>query len=291
MAGRHTGPWPVRNDERAVRDWLHTWLKGDEADAQVRWLLDEVTATDRGTRLMGYVYSEAELNVLAEWAKRCAAGEPIQHVTGFTHFMGLRIACDRRALIPRPETEELAAWCVRALRGAGPGRVCDAGTGTGCLALALKHALPAWEVEGTDRSEAALDLARENAARLDLAVAFHQRAFAALAAESARPFDLIVSNPPYIPRSEFVEMEAVVTEYDPDLALFVEDEDPLVHYRTLVEQSEAGALGLNGILAFEIHERAADEVVRLFGAPWREVSVHHDLQGRPRMVTAQRAAP
>jgi len=291
MAGRHTGPWPVRNDERAVRDWLHTWLQGDEADAQARWLLDEVTSTDRGTRLMGYVYSESELNVLAAMAKRCAAGEPIQHVTGFTHFMGLRIACDRRALIPRPETEELAAWCVQALREAVPGRVCDAGTGTGCLALALKHALPAWEVEGIDRSEAALELARENAARLQLAVEFHQRTFASLAAESARPFDLIASNPPYIPRSESAEMEAVVTEHDPDLALFVEDDDPLVHYRTLVEQAEAGALGPNGILAFEIHERAADEVAQLFGNPWREVSIHNDLQGRPRMVTAQRAAP
>lgn len=291
MAGRHTGPWPLRNDERSVREWLRTWLHSEEGNAQVRWLLDELTSVDRGARLMGYTYSESELNRLADWAQRCAAGEPIQHVTGCTHFMGLRIACDRRALIPRPETEELAAWCIDALRGKPPGRICDAGTGTGCLALAIKHALPDWDVMAIDLSEAALDLARENATRLQLQVDFHHLPFVALEAFTAQPFDLIVSNPPYIPRAESAEMDKVVTAHDPDLALFVENADPLVHYRTLVEQAESGALQPGGLLAFEVHERASENVARLFGATWHSVCIQADLQGRPRMVTAQRSSP
>lgn len=288
MAAKHMGPWPARNEERAVREWLGIWLDGEEAPAQIRWLLDEVTQTDRGTRLLGYTYSEAELNTLADWAKRCAAGEPIQHVTGYAAFMGLRIACDGRALVPRPETEELAAWCLEALRARPTGRICDAGTGTGCLALALKQALPSFEVEAVDRSAEALQLARENAVRLQLKVTFHHWSFDEIAAKASMPWDLLVSNPPYIPRSESCEMEAVVTEHDPEMALFVEDEDPLIHYRTLVQQAEAGALSNRGILAFEVHERWADEVAQLFGAGWERVQVRADLQGRPRMVTAQR---
>lgn len=263
-------------------------LSGPEAMSQARWLLEELTQTDRGKRLMGYVYSESELNVLAGWARRCAAGEPIQHVTGFCEFMGLRIACDGRALVPRPETEELVSWCLAQFERPGINlRVCDAGTGTGCIALALKQALPRAEVLAIDASEAALAVAQENADRLGLQLGLKQLNFASLLNGSDSPFDLVVSNPPYIPQSEAAEMEAVVLDYDPSSALFVPDEDPLIHYRTLVEQSVQGALKPGGWLAFEVHEAWSEGVAGLL-TEWANVAIHLDLQGRPRMVTAQR---
>lgn len=288
MAGRHTGPWPVRNDERAVQRWLVEWIGGDEATAVVRLLLHELTGKDRGERLMGWTYSEADLNRLAEWARACMAGVPVQHVLGRTWFHGLELKVDGRALIPRPETEELAAWCLGWAREHGARRMCDAGTGSGCLALALKAGWGTAEVVALDASAAALALARENGKRLGLEVKWHLARFEGLAALASLPFDLVVSNPPYIPRSEERKMAAVVVEHDPHEALFVPDEAPLVHYRTLIEQCSKGeALRPGGVLAVEVHESLADEVAALLEG-WHELTIHHDLQAKPRFVTAQR---
>jgi release factor glutamine methyltransferase len=287
MAQRHTGPWPARNDERGVALWLVDAIGGEEAGATTRWLLDHVTGVDRGRRLAGYAYSESELNELARLAQECVAGKPVQHVVGWTEFMGLRLKVDGRALVPRPETEELAAEAIRWAKVNGVERVCDAGTGSGCLALALKAALAQAEVHAIDASSAALKLAQENAVETRQSIHFHHLAFQDLAQLVPPAFDLIVSNPPYIPHIERKGMDAVVVDYDPPEALFVPDEDPLVHYRTLAAACrEQGALRPGGLFACEVHERWAHEVAKLFNG-WDGVRVLTDLQGRPRMVRGQ----
>ena len=288
MAGRHTGPWPARNDERSVTQWLEEWIGGEEATGVVRLLLHHVTGKDRGLRLMGHVYSESQLNRLADCARACSEGAPVQHVLGQTHFHGLELKTDSRALIPRPETEELAAWVLEWVRTHRAQRVCDAGTGTGCLALALKAGWPGAEVVALDASSAALDLAGENGERLGLEVAWHHVRFEELSKLASPPFDAVVSNPPYIPDAERAQLDAVVVDHDPHEALFVPDDAPLVHYRTLVEQcGTGGALRSGGLLAFEVHEALADEVAELLTG-WHRVTIHCDLQSKPRMVTAQR---
>jgi release factor glutamine methyltransferase len=288
MAERHTGPWPARNDERSVTQWLEAWIGGEEATGVVRLLLRHVTGKDRGLRLMGHAYSESELNRLADCARACSEGKPVQHVLGQTLFHGLELKTDDRALIPRPETEELAAWVLTWMRTHRVARVCDAGTGTGCLALALKAGCPGADVVALDASSTALELARENGKRLGLQVSWHCLRFEELSELSNPPFDAVVSNPPYIPDAERSEMDAVVVEHDPHEALFVPDETPLVHYRTLVDQCTSGdALRPGGLLAFEVHEAFADEVAGLL-VGWHHVEIHHDLQAKPRMVTAQR---
>ncbi len=288
MIGRHTGPWPAKNDERSVQRWLEDWIGGEEAASTVRLLLHHVTGKDRGLRLMGHLYSESELNRLAACGKACSEGRPVQHVLGWTVFHGLELKTDERALIPRPETEELAAWVLDWLREHGANRVCDAGTGSGCLALALKAGWGAAEVVGLDASSEALSLAQENGDQLGLPVTWKCARFEDLAALAVPPFDAVVSNPPYIPQSELRLMEPVVVDHDPHEALFVPDETPLVHYRTLIEQCDAGgALRPGGLLAFEVHEAFADDVAALFTG-WLNPTIHRDLQAKPRMVTAQR---
>lgn len=281
---RHTGPWPARNDERAVRSWVESLVGGEDAESIARRLLDHVSNLDRGQRLMGFAYSESQLNSLAEWAEACAAGRPVQHVIGWTEFMGLRIHCDPRALVPRPETEELAHLVIQWSSETGATKLCDAGTGSGCLALALKFKLPHAEVFAFDASFAALELARYNAEVLKLDVEFAQRSFDQFGREVDVPFDCIVSNPPYIPENERSSMEDRVILHDPSEALFVPDEDPLVHYRAIVQSaSRPQVLRPGGLLAFEVHEKLADEVATLMNG-WRKVEVLADLQGKPRMV-------
>lgn len=237
--------------------------------------------------MVGFTYSESQLNALAEWAKAFAAGRPLQHVIGWTEFMGLRICCDERALVPRPETEELAHRVIQWSRANGVQKLCDAGTGSGCLALALKSKLPEAEVFAFDASTGALELARFNAEALRLPVAFIEMKFDQLKEHPNAPFDCIVSNPPYIPESESASLEARVLNHDPYEALFVSDEDPLVHYRTLVQAAtDPQVLSPSGLLAFEVHERLADQVAALMRG-WKGVEVIQDLQGRPRMVVGQ----
>jgi len=233
---------------------------------------------------MGFTYSESQLNDLAEWAKACAAGRPVQHVIGWTEFMGLRIQCDGRALVPRPETEELAQRVIHWSRHNGALKLCDAGTGSGCLALAIKSQLPSAEVFAFDASPDALELARCNAEALGLQVPLLEMTFDELEQHPNAPFECIVSNPPYIPECERSSMDERVVAHDPFQALFVPDADPLVHYRSIVQvASKPHVLTPGGLLAFEVHERLADEVAGLM-SDWERVEVVQDLQGKPRMV-------
>lgn len=350
-----------------------------------------------------------------------AAGRPLQYVLGFTDFFDLRIGVREGALIPRPETEELVAWIVAENPAAH--HLLDVGTGSGCIALALKHLLPAATVCGADLSPEALAIARANAAALGLEVNFrradalqtdtgnaargkvpphsgcnhnlphtqHPRAvadqnqgtFKAPDASMARtqtqitsspglphmpgasatadkglhpsnilntlhaptspdaptaqttpspqkqvsatppnestgsqampsaapsqqtptsaegpalslsevfsgPFDVIVSNPPYIPASERAAMRRNVTDYEPHQALFVPDNDPLCFYRAIA-YTASSLLAPGGTLYFEIHERYGDAVCRLLtDAGFAGVELRHDFRGKPRMIRARK---
>lgn len=232
--------------------------------------------------------SESDLLYFRSIVKRLQTNEPFQYILGKTEFYGLEIKCDYRALIPRPETEELVEWVMEV--AASENTLIDFCTGSGCIALALKNELPSATVLATDYSDKALSLSKENASALKLDVEFilHDALSDQLPSTlTEQSIDIIVSNPPYIPELDKQEMQANVLDYEPHMALFVENENALIFYKTIARQA-AKLLTENGLLFFEIHERLANETKEAIEAlGFADVEIRKDLQGKDRMIKAR----
>jgi len=183
---------------------------------------------------------------------------PVQYVLGETQFCGLNIKVASGVLIPRPETEKLVDWVV-AEHSESPKTVIDLCTGTGCIALALAKQRPNWQLIGLDISDRALEIARENS-RLNALKVDWQQADVLQADFPLAPCDLIVSNPPYVLPSEKKQMHANVLQHEPDLALFVPEDDPLLFY-TAILRSAKKALTPNGSVYFEINPLCLDALL------------------------------
>lgn len=216
------------------------------------------------------------------WLDRIVSGEPLQYVLGYTDFCGLRIKCDSRALIPRPETTELVEWMMAECDGNGS--LLDIGTGTGCIAIAMASRYPSLDVCAWDISGEALALARENCAANNVNVKLErQDIFCPCGNE--RKFDVIVSNPPYIALSEKKDMENNVLDYEPHTALFVSDDDPLVFYRAIGDFGRTH-LSAHGAIYFEINPLYADSLDELLRSQGYELLFRNDISGRRRMAKA-----
>lgn len=231
--------------------------------------------------------SEEQTGKLDVWTQRLLAGEPLQYVVGNTHFYGLVFRTDARALIPRPETEELVHWILEDHQARTALRVLDIGAGSGCIAVTLKKNRPDWEVWALDISAGALALTEENAMLHQCELQYVQQD---ILNEDQWPalgkFDVIVSNPPYIPLEEKRLMPPQVLQYEPALALFVPDETPLLFYR-VIARFASGALLPGGRLYWELNEFNAGETAQLLeDAGLAHPGIRHDMQGKPRMMTA-----
>ena len=217
--------------------------------------------------------------------------EPLQHVLGYGEFYGRKFKCDGRALVPRPETEELVDWIINDWATINsrqlPINVLDIGTGTGCIALSLAKELDGAKITAVDISTAALSLARENAEILEAKdVRFIECDILGDCNVIEEGYDVIVSNPPYVRECEKKEMEANVLDYDPHTALFVSDEDPLIFYRAIAKFALTH-LTPNGALYFEINQYLARETCDLLVAMgYRNVELRDDINGNARMVRA-----
>lgn len=221
--------------------------------------------------------------------RRIEQGEPLQHVLGYADFCGNHFGVNASVLIPRPETEWLVDEGERLINGAynaapsAPKRILDIGTGSGCIAISLKLRLGEAYVEAWDISEEALRTAESNAKALKAEVAFCKRD-ALRAEESVAPWDLIVSNPPYICDSERADMDDNVLLHEPHTALFVPDDDPLRFYRAIARYA-LRSLSNGGSLLFECNTRYAEatgEMMREMG--FEDVTVNDDCFGLPRFV-------
>lgn len=229
--------------------------------------------------------SESELIKVYDPLKRLQAGEPLQYVLGQVRFHDVDLHVAPGVLIPRPETEELVQLILD--KCGTPARIVDVGTGSGCIALALKKALPESLVTGIDRSVEALEIARRNAARNDLQVEWLQADVLDPSFEMPQA-DLVVSNPPYVPRHEAAELEPQVREHEPHLALFVDDDDPCLFYRVIGAHA-LKVLAPGGRLWFEGHYKHAEAVGELLREQgFRKVQVLKDLSGLPRFIGAER---
>lgn len=213
---------------------------------------------------------------------RLKQGEPIQYIIGTTEFAGLTLEVNPFTLIPRPETEELVLWIREYARPHD--RILDIGTGSGCIAIALSHALPEADITGTDISAGALHTAASNAGRNGVKVRFLQADIFDETAEKPYPYDIIVSNPPYVRQSEKQDMEARVLNFEPASALFVPDEDPLIYYRRIAEIGQQ-QLREDGLLFFEINEAFGKEITSLLKySGYKDIQVKKDIFGKDRFA-------
>jgi release factor glutamine methyltransferase len=288
--------------ERYIRNSLESIYPTNEAVIMADMLLEHFTSFSKGDRLTN---KEADLTQDQEVAihkgvERLLKHEPIQYIMNKCWFYGMELFVDPSVLIPRPETEELVAWIINDVRSAGYNvfsrgtadadetdllKILDVGTGSGCIALALKKAMPQAEVWGCDLSEEALNVARRNGSALDIRVDFQGLNFLDQLQQKQLPtVNILVSNPPYIPIRDKDLMNKNVVEHEPHTALFVPDEDPLIFYRALAKFASS-RLHENGSIYMEIHEDLGNDVVRLFtDEGYNKIELRKDMQQKNRMV-------
>ncbi len=255
--------------------------------------------------------------------KDLKTGKPVQYILGYTEFFGLKLRVTPDVLIPRPETEELVKWIIDDF-SLKPISVLDIGTGSGCIAIALKKLLKNSTIHGCDISVPALEIAHENARSNGVGVIFYHLDISAIltsksaeiihddivwspktrntgnhsSVEITRPdqtdiktnrdlntlYDVIVSNPPYIPLSEKSSININVTGFEPAIALFVPDDDPLVFYRHIADFG-SGHLKKNGQIYLEIHEKYGPSVKKLLEETgYRNITIRRDINGKDRLI-------
>lgn len=210
---------------------------------------------------------------------------PVQYVIGHEEFDGLVFEVSEGVLIPRPETEELVAWVASETESGA--RILDVGTGSGCIAISLGRRVRDSRVWAMDISDVALDIARRNGLRNGSTVEFVKGdALADFSSLVDEKLDVVVSNPPYIPRSDASQMRRNVTDYEPDTALFVENSDPLIFYRSIARTARR-MLKPGGKLYYEIYELYAAQMCAMLEAEgYTDIVVREDFRGKQRMVCA-----
>ncbi len=278
----------VRDLRRAAVAALIPLYGRGEAEWMTRLTLEYVTGWSRVDLLvdadkeLGEVRVEAVKNIVARLLKH----EPLQYVLGYEDFMGLKINVNPSVLIPRPETQELVNIIIDREAKASDLSVLDAGTGSGAIAVALSRNLRFASVTAIDNSDAALEVARGNAERLRTPVTFVNADILSLTSLPGEPFDIIVSNPPYVLDSERAEMSANVLGHEPSAALFVPDSDPLRFYLALARYAAAGGLKPGGRLYFECNPLTIDALASRLEPDFDEVETVRDSFGRQRFIIA-----
>lgn len=253
----------------------------------IEWLLAEVLDIKRLDLYLKFdrPLSPGELDELRPLVKRRASHEPLQYIIGFTDFMNARLKVTPEVLIPRIETEQLVEIILDHFPDPEAERdVLDIGTGSGCIPIALKQERPKWNLQAVDISEAALEVARENAQNLELGINFlNGDIYNWKELSLVGPFDLIVSNPPYVLPEEKDALEKQVVDHEPATALFTEDMETT--YRSIIDCAEQH-LKSNGRLYLELHELHAHQIKAFFDPQKWEVSIVQDYEQKERFIKA-----
>lgn len=263
----------------------------EDARRNAEWIVEDVTGARRVDLIAQpeVIVEPGEVALVEHMLARRASGEPVQYVLGSAEFYGLTLAVTPAVLIPRPETETVVEHALARIASLQAPWVLDVGTGSGAIALAIKHQRPDAQVFAVDVSPAALAVAAGNAERLGLDVTFVEADVLrpAFANEVPPAFSLVISNPPYVPQSEAPTLQRELA-HEPGTALFVPDHDPLVFYRVLAGHAER-LLTPNGWLVAETHADYGRQVAEVWTeAGLAEVEVMADLAGRDRVAFGTR---
>jgi len=248
----------------------------DEARELAYWILEETTSMTRTQLLTSHLATIPNLDNILQ---RLQAKEPIQYIFGHCEWCGLDLKVTPATLITRPETAELVSTLSPSRPLAVSPRVLDIGTGTGCIAIALKRQHPDWQVSAMDISHEALMVAQENAKHCSAQIHFFQ---ADIFTDEIGQYDLIVSNPPYVRECEKSAMDTNVLDYEPHSALFVPDNDPLRFYRRIAEIKKAK------YLAFEINQYLGQEIIAMMQQlGYTDIQLIKDSYGNYRILLAR----
>ncbi len=259
-----------------------------EAHSLALWAVEALTGADR-VQLLVDPHREME-HVDMEEVERVehelSEARPIQYILGTTEFCGLQFAVGEGVLVPRPETEELVRWVAEECSTSH--RILDIGTGSGAIAISLAKLLPTAEVAAMDISEVALDYAARNAEANDVQVAIVKGDALSDWASAFEELDVVVSNPPYVPASDRASMHRNVRDYEPELALFVPDDDLLRFYRSIADGA-ARVLRTGGALYFEIYEEAAEQMIEMLTERgWTDIELRRDFNDKNRMIRCRK---
>ncbi|NDA61511.1 MAG: peptide chain release factor N(5)-glutamine methyltransferase [Chitinophagia bacterium] len=276
-----------REAELTLFRQLQAFYSERESKQLSSWAMENITDKNRVDRLL-LKDEELDDKMLHHWhsvLNRMQQHEPIQYVLGEAPFMDMMLHVNQYTLIPRPETEELVSWILDD-HNEKKLDVLDVGTGSGCIALALKKKQPTWNITAADLSTEALAIAAKNSNQLNLSVEWKLLDML----QSNHPgwgdkYQVIVSNPPYIPVKDKVFLSKHVSKYEPSSALFVPDDEPLLFYKALLANSPAH-LTNGGHLYMEINDQLGAATVNLFLVAGWEVELRKDLQGNDRMIKA-----
>ena len=280
-----------------ISSQLQTAYPEDEARSLAWWIMEELTGKSRTELQFGCkdtAFSSIMQEKSQEIISRLLHFEPIQYIFGHTLWCGLDLLVTPATLIPRPETAELVERINKPTQTLPEGKalkVLDVGTGSGCIAIALKKAHPSWSVTGIDISPEAIAIARENARRNNVEVNFQVVDIFDFNEKNPK-YDIVVSNPPYICESEKTSMRPNVLNFEPSTALFVPDSDPLKFYRRI---AELFSLPLEGKgrergLFFEINEVFGKELKQLLDSlGYTDIQIHKDIYGKDRIIEARMA--
>ncbi|HJH66002.1 MAG TPA: peptide chain release factor N(5)-glutamine methyltransferase [Bacteroides mediterraneensis] len=272
-----------------IKKELSSFYAEGEASAMAKWISSDILHLSTMELYTGkdMNFSTKEWKEVEDILARLKQREPLQYILQEAPFCGLSFHVEKGVLIPRPETEELVEWIVSDCQKAGKVRILDIGTGSGCIPVALAERLPEAEVASCDISAEALRVAAVNVKRYGGKVTLFQADILQDELPDCR-VDVLVSNPPYITESERGEMEANVLDWEPELALFVPDTDPLCFYRRIARKG-FDWLTEGGALYFEINRAYGAETVRMLEeCGYRDIALRKDLSGNDRMIKAVR---
>ena len=260
-----------------------------EAVAISNLVMENVTGISPNSRLLqkqNLLTTEQEIK-LNKIVHRLLTHEPVQYVLNEAWFAGFKFYVDKNVLIPRSETEELVEWIITNCKfPIDTLKILDIGSGSGCIPVILKRKLRRADIWSCDISKEAIEVAKRNAATLGTSVNFVQLDFLDKETWNQLPlFDIIVSNPPYIPERDKEQMQANILKYEPPTALFVSDNDPLIFYKAI---AEFGKTHLNkpGHIYLEIHEMLGDAVTKLLEQNGYSTELKKDMQQKDRMLKA-----
>ena len=270
-----------------LKQKLASKIDAVELSSLMGMLIEAVTGWNRMQQIVN-VNTELSKEQQAQielYAEQLLSGKPIQYILGKAWFMGNELMVNEHVLIPRPETEELVEWIISyASIMNKPLSIIDIGTGSGCIPIALKLALPLFSLTGLDISKEALAVAEINANNVKASIEWIEQDILNTAALD-NTYDIIVSNPPYIPIREKVNMQEQVVGFEPSIALFVSNEDPLIFYKAIAKMAKQN-LSTNGQLFFEIHYDQGKAILALLDELNYHAELRQDSYGKNRMIRA-----